>query len=371
MKKRMLICGIKMNMGGTEKAFLSFLDTIDRNEYEIDLVLAEKGGTLFKYLPKDIRVFSPIKNGFLFSFSKNNILSVLWRLKILNLKLIFLCLSAPFSLRNYQRLWVYLMNRSVLPFETEFGIKDEYDICLAYWGDRTMFYICDKVKAKIKVAWLHFDYFHPKRDDKIYLEYFNKCNAIVSVSKTCTDLLKNHFPPIKDKFITVFNSLPKYEILNFANEDISFPDNEKNSIKILSVMRICSQKGYPLIPEALFRLKKDGINAKWYIIGSGAKRDLNNLLELSKRFNVEDMLVLLGQIDNPYPYIKNCDLFVLPSKYEGMPITVEEAKLFKKPIVCTNYLSAREQLENGKYGEICEHSADSLYQAIKKELSQI
>lgn len=102
---------------------------------------------------------------------------------------------------------------------------------------------------------------------------------------------------------------------------------------------------------------------------NGKQKGYHEIMQKGKAARVSDMLILLGHVDNPYPYIKKCDIFILPSKYEGMPITVEEAKLLRKPIVCTNYLSATEQLDNGRYGEICSYSAKSIFLAVKKIIS--
>ena len=374
MKKKILICGIKMNMGGTEKALLSFLETIDREKYNIDLVLAESGGALAGQLPSDIQILKPIKNGSLFSLSKRNVFKTIRQLDFPHKKKflfnhIHFFITAPFSCYMYQKLWILLMKQAILPFDREFEINTEYDICLAFWGDRTMFYMSEKVNAKQKIAWLHFDYFHPKRDDRIYRYYFDRCTAVISVSRSCTKLLKEHFPELESKFFTLLNSLPEKEILCSSEKNTEFPDQKYTGLRLLSVMRICRQKGYFLIPNVLYLLKQENIKARWYIAGTGSKKDTMKLCRKAKRLGVSDMLILLGHVDNPYPYIKKCDIFILPSKYEGMPITVEEAKLLRKPIVCTNYLSATEQLDNGRYGEICSYSAKSIFLAVKKIIS--
>ena len=71
------------------------------------------------------------------------------------------------------------------------------------------------------------------------------------------------------------------------------------------------------------------------------------LKELIAQNNLEDSFILLGKKTNPYPYMKACDLYVQPSRYEGKAVTVTEAKILGKPILITNYPTARSQIEDG------------------------
>lgn len=377
MKKRILICGIRMNMGGTEKAFLSFLEAIDRDIYTIDLLLAERCGELLSEIPTYVNIIGPLECGRLFSLSKETAVKTFFSLKLKGKIKIFLeslpllfsyCFFKTKRGKTADKIWLNMLS-GIKTFSQEFADTEKYDVCLAFWGERTMFYMCDKVKADCKLAWLHFDYFHPKRDDGIYSTYFKKCDAVISVSHACTELLKKHFPDISDKFITYENILPIDNIKRLSLEVSSFPDVGYEGLRVLSVMRICPQKGYDLIPEILGRLLDDGINLRWYIAGSGSEGDVAALKEAAIDCNVADRLILLGNVVNPYPLMRDCDLFVLPSRFEGKPVTVEEAKALLCPILCTEFVSAREQLDGGRLGMICGFNTDSIYGAMKKLLS--
>ncbi len=366
---QLLILGIRMDLGGTEKALLSFLAALDQTKFSVSLLLAENKGQLLKEIPGHVRLLPPIKNGALFTMSRANAASIFRSLSFPG-KNTFLMrhrtlLSALIRRESGagERFFIALMNEACSLFSEEYP-GEKFDAALAFSGDRTMFYLCDKLCCHKKIAWLHFDYRHPKRDDIIYHSYFKRCQAVLSVSEACTALLSTTFPDLSDRFFTFYNLLPQHDILKKANESNSFPDPDFSGFRLLSVMRICRQKGVDLIPPILQNLKQKGLSLRWYLAGEGNIKERNALQKAAKRYGVENELVLLGPVSNPYPLMKRCDLFILPSRFEGLPITVEEAKLLAVPIVSTCYVSAFEQLQNGQLGAISRFSADSLSAVI-------
>ena len=132
--------------------------------------------------------------------------------------------------------------------------------------------------------------------------------------------------------------------------------------------RICEQKGYDLAVPAVARLKNEDYHIKWYILGKGSGEEERALTDLIHLHHAEEVVSVLGVKKNPYPYIKAADIYMQPSRHEGKPISVEEAKILCKPILVTNYTSAHEQLENGKFGEIADISEEGIYRGLKKLL---
>ena len=118
--------------------------------------------------------------------------------------------------------------------------------------------------------------------------------------------------------------------------------------------------------EALARLIADGVEMKWYFLGGGEEAEVSALMAKAESLGISDRIVLLGTTDNPYTYLRDCDIFALTSRYEGKPITVEEAKMMCKPIMVTRYVSAAEQLCDGEYGVITDISVDGIYEGIGK-----
>jgi glycosyltransferase involved in cell wall biosynthesis len=375
MKKKMLIIGITMAAAGSEKSFLSFArHAIDYNQYEVDLLLAKKTGDFLSQIPKNIRVLEMGKEGEIFLINRDNAANIILRRYLLKNPL------RAFSLLPYiikrktaktaaekdfasNRMWCELLKK--MP-----SWNTEYDVALAYWGDHTMFYMCDKVKAKKKIAWLHFDYENPPREDALHLHYFSKCDKVITVSKKIEDSLKTALPEIANKVITMENIIDAEDILQRANEPCELSDDFQG-IRLLTVGRICHQKGYDMALPAIAHLISEKHNIKWYIIGDGEIADKEHLHTLIQEYDLENRIVFLGIKQNPYPYIKMCDIYLQPSRHEGKPIAVEEAKILQKPIVVTDYSSAKEQMTGYPSYEIAEISEDGICKALQTMLERI
>lgn len=364
-KKRMLILGIEMHAAGTEKSFLSFLSALDRERYDIELLLARRHGDLLSLLPSDIRVTEMGPEGELFTLNGGNAAGILARLFVKrNPLVLFEILPYFLKMKLFPEkrafaamdLWVRMMKK--LPRKTE-----KYDVAIAYWGDKTMFYMADKVQADTKIAWLHFDYSNPPRSDATYLPCFKACDAVVTVSDTVDRALRDALPEIADRCVMIENIVDGALLWDMARTAETFDDGY-DGVRILSVMRICHQKGFDFIPSILTQLVSEGREFRWYIVGGGDPNDLAWLQAECDRLGVADRLVLLGTTKNPYGYIRDCDVFVLPSRHEGKPISVEEAKAFHRPIVVGHYLSADEQLDSGALGVIAESNPEAIAAAL-------
>ena len=372
MKKKVLVIGITMAAAGSEKSFLSFAShAIDYKKYDVDLLLAKKQGDFLDKIPKEIRVLEMGKMGEIFLLDKKNALGMIAKnFFVKNPFRIFLLLPyiyrRLFSKNKEQktfaahRIWLEMM-------KTMPSVEKEYDVALAYWGDRTMFYMVDKVKAKKKLAWLHFDYGKPPREDALYEMYFRACDKVITVSPEIENSLKQALPSVAGQVMTVENVIDSNEILCSAEEKADFEDDFPG-VRILSVGRICEQKGYDLAVPAIARLVSEGYPIKWYIIGKGSEEKEAVLAEKILVCGVENAVSVLGIRKNPYPYIRSADIYMQPSRHEGKPIAVEEAKVLCKPILVTDYTSAKEQLDDGKLGMIEEISENGIYRGLKKML---
>ena len=372
MKKSVLIIGITMAAAGSEKSFLSFAaHAIDYGKYDVDLLLAKREGDFLDRIPKEIRVLDMGEWGDLFLLDRKNALSLIVKYGVcrnpVRLLRLFPDILKRLTRRSAEektfaahRIWMTLMNG--MP-----AWEKPYDIALAYWGDRTMFYMVDKVRAKQKIAWLHFDYGKPPREDALYEQYFSACDRVITVSGEIEESLKRALPRIAPKILTVENIVDENEILRAAEDSADFGDDFRG-IRIVTMGRICGQKGYDLAVPAVARLKKEGYPVKWYILGKGSDDEEQALAERIRACRAEDAVSVLGVKKNPYPYIKEADINMQPSRHEGKPISVEEAKILCKPILVTAYTSAGEQLEHGRLGLITDISEEGIYRGLKSFL---
>jgi len=370
MKKKMLIIGIMMNAAGTEKSFLSFAEKIDYNKYEVELLLAKRDGAFLGLVPPQIKVAEMGGYGEIFTINKNNAFSVIKKLYlrknpffVLSLLPHIINMKRGEPVRTYaaHRIWLELMKKMPLH-------AGEYDVAIAYWGDRTMFYMADKVCAKKKIAWLHFDYDEPPREDAVYEPCFRECDKIVTVSKSIENSLAAKFPHLCGKIETIENFINEREIREKAKEPCAYRDGFSGKA-VLSVGRMCEQKGFDLAIPAIARLCREGENLHYYIIGEGEAEYTAFLRALVAEAG--GCVTLLPRTENPYKYMARCDVYLQPSRHEGKPITVEEAKALGKPLCVTEYRSAREQVEGVKNAVVCEISEAGIYNGMKKILRRI
>lgn len=120
--------------------------------------------------------------------------------------------------------------------------------------------------------------------------------------------------------------------------------------KLLSIGRFCEAKNYDNVPDITRRIIENGCDIKWYIIGYGGDEEL--IRQKIAEAGMQDHVIILGKRTNPYPYIKACDIYVQPSRYEGKSITVREAQMLCKPVVVTKYPTASSQIRDGVDGVI-------------------
>ncbi len=371
-KTKMLVVGITMNCAGTEKSFLSFLSCLDFDRYDVTLLLAKREGLLIDQLPEQVKVLTMDKYGDLFLLSGKNAVKTLTDCFVKRNPLILFEIFPYFAKTLLSKgekrssaatkMWIHFMRK--MP-----AMEEEYDLAVAYWGDRTMFYMCDKITAKKKITWLHFDYANPRRDDSIYLDYFKRCDKVVTVSRLVDDSLRETLPEIADRTVMMENITSPKQIWDLALVGDTFSDTHFTGKRVLTVGRISDQKGLDLVVPVLKRLRDDGIDLRWYVLGDGEESYKRYMSELLLSHGVADMMIFLGTTQNPYSYLRDCDIYAQPSRHEGKPIAVEEAKIMYKPILAAHYLSAPEQLENGKLGLICDINSDSIYEGIKRLLT--
>lgn len=360
--KRVLLMGINMNVGGTEKALLNMISEMPRNEFEIDILMLEKYGGFLDKLPKDINVkyleyYTDIKD-ILNNPPQYTVIKMIKDGKVLNgisLLLIHI-LTKVIGQRN-------LFYKYVLKGYP--NIITEYDIAVAYAGPMELitYFILNKIKAKKKIQWIHFDVYKCGVTKKAAINNYRKFDKIFVVSEEGKNKFVNMMPELKEKTEVFLNIISPKLILKQSEIDEGFKDMYEG-LRILTVGRLSDVKGQNLCIEALKKLKDEGYNVKWYCVGDGISRKRYEKLVYDN--NLMESFIFLGSKTNPYSFMKQCDIYVQPSLHEGYCITLAEAKCFGKPIVTTNFTGAKEQIINRETGIIVECNSNELYQAIKE-----
>ena len=174
-------------------------------------------------------------------------------------------------------------------------------------------------------------------------------DAICGVSEQVTTAFDTEFPELSHLTGTVENILPQNLIERQSNTPQGEMQKEK-PFKLLSVGRFSEQKNFDNVPDICRRLVADGLDVTWYLIGYGGDEAL--IRQKIAEAGMQERVIVLGKKDNPYPYMRACDLYVQPSRYEGKAVTVREAQLLGKPVVITDYATSGSQLEDGVDGLI-------------------
>lgn len=350
-KKSILIFSHAMEIGGAEKALLGLLETIDTDKYDVDLFLMRHAGELLKYIPDHIRIL-PEKPEY--ASLAVPIQDVIRRRQF---RVAWGRLVGKWNAKRKERqLSLSPENDVALEYShkyTAFAMPDisekEYDLAISFLTPH--YFVTQKVRAKKKVAWIHTDYSVLDVDRESQLQMWNSYDVIASISENVTKSFLTKFPELEEKVQIIENIMPAKYMEKMSGEyEPKDEIPEDGSIRLLSIGRFCTAKNFDNVPMICKFMIDKGLNIKWYLIGYGKDEDL--IKEKIKEAGMQKNVIILGKKENPYPYIKACDMYVQPSRYEGKCVSVIEAQILYKPVIITDYATAESQLKDGVDGVI-------------------
>ena len=358
MKKKILFVMESLRIGGAEKSLLTILSMLDYRQYEVDLFLFRTDGELMEFLPKEVNLLSPSGNYKM--FSENRKLAPFKFLKKLDVKLFYHSFLYLIKCLYYKMIGkLYIGWEEVQWMFSEIG--KEYDVSIAFLERKTIYFNIDKVKAIKKIGFIHNDYSVYEYDYKNDQYYFENYTNIATVSLHCRDVLCEIFPAYKEKFLVIKNMVSKDMINQMAEEELAIEKKEK--FRIVTVGRLVEQKGMDKAIDVCKMLVDNEYNVKWYVVGAGPEEE--TLKRKIAENNLQDRFILVGAQKNPYQWMKNCDVYVQPSRFEGFGITVCEAKALAKPIVTSDIPEFREQIIDGWNGYLAKDD-EMMYNRIKE-----
>lgn len=224
-----------------------------------------------------------------------------------------------------------------------------------------------------KIAWVHNDIgqvfgsgIKAKIKRSLDKKCYSKYNNIVFVSNDNKEQFEDVYNLNNNKLV-INNYISEKRVLE-KSEDKIYNIFEEGQTNFLTVARLVKQKAIDRLIKVHSKLIDEGYNHKFYVIGDGPERE--NLMDLIKKYNVENTFKLLGKKENPYPYMKKCDVFALLSYYEGLPMTILEAKVLDKPILITNTAS-REAVLDYEKSYIVDNNEQGVYEGIKNSIDYI
>ena len=357
--KNILFVITSFRHGGTNKSLENLLSLLDPEMYQMDVFAMEHYGPYNSMLsnctilPKDKWLHAFISQ---FRDTKGTTKLRSMTLKVLRKLLAGLGLD----------LSEYLYKNAVRTFSK----NKTYDTVVAFSeGAPTAF--AQHFTTPNKIAWIHCDYKsymslnnHPD-ETKMYHAY----QSIVCVSEFTKESFCRIMPTQGDKTYALHNVVNVREVKLLSEEKIEEKFYKEDMFNIVSVGRINVIKRFDEIPKIARMLLDKGCQFNWLLIGpEGQPNEQQSILENIKKYCVEKTFIWIGEKDNPYPYIKKSDLLVNVSISEACPYVVNEAKVLHTPVVCTNFGSAVEFIENEINGLIA--PLDNIVDAIELLIKQ-
>lgn len=365
-KPRIFINMHYMELGGAERALLGMLYAIDTTKVDVDLFLNQHTGAFMPLIPSKINLipeessYSAIERPLLQVLREGHFRIVLARL-IARLKYRFYLKKNRLENDGTATHFVFEEVIHFLPSLKKYG---RYDLAISYLDPPHI--VQDKVWADKKVEWIHTDFggelFH--YDKVLTHKRWSANDHIMSISDAITESFAKVFPDLRSKIVKMENIIPKALIWEQSQMfEVSEYHGKETIFKLCSVGRLSYQKNFECIPVVARLLKQKNLSFHWWVIGPGDLTLYNTKLHEE---GVNDVVSFIGPRDNPYPYMKHCDVYVQPSRWEGKAVTVQEAQMLAKPVIITRYPTSSSQIEDGKDGIICEMDNESIADAIIK-----
>jgi len=352
--KRTLIVNDERMVGGVSILLEDILNNIDKN-IEIDLLILHNNGTRLENLPPNVNIIYGTK------FFRTIDLHIGEVLRTKNIGLIVNKVMLVLLMKTHLISHRIKSERDKIlkyRYEQEIAFKDGFCGLFVAYGD-----------ANRKVQWLHSDY--AKKDylenyRSLFLKVFNEIDTFIAVSKTVGVNFNNIYKQ-SDKTIVINNLVDTDKI-----QKLSIKENIKldGTVNFISVGRLHCDKGFHRVIRVLSRLNKEKKlnDIKYYIVGNGEEYfKLDNLIKEEKLDNV---VKLLGKKENPYPYFKAADMFIMSSLHESFGLVVVEALCLGVPVLSVELATIHELLDEN-YGLIVDNTDDDLYNGIKDILDNV
>lgn len=369
-KKRVFIAIHYMEIGGAESSLVGLLQSFDYQIVDVDLFVYSHRGELMQFIPEQVNLLpeipeytqieSPLRQVFRDGYWKIGLARIKAKVQF---RLYCMRKRVKESAAGFQ-----YDGDAVAPFLPFLFYLGEYDLAISYLNPHNI--VRDKVKAKKKIAWIHTDYGRVDVNVKKELIIWAAYDYVISISPDVTKSFLDKFPALAPKIVEMENIISPSFIRKRASEVSVSGEMVNDGIRILSIGRFAYAKNFDNVPDICSRMIKKGFcSFKWYIIGYGQEEALirQNIVQSG----MQDYVVLLGKKSNPYPYIRDCDVYVQPSRYEGKSIAVREAQILCKPVIITNYPTAMSQIQDGRDGIIVPIDNESCADGVVRFLNNV
>ncbi len=240
----------------------------------------------------------------------------------------------------------------------------DFDVVLAFRQCEPCYYLAlHKTISKKKIGFIHGEKKY-MGDISSWDKYFKDFDHIACVSDYVRNEFAQAYPVCADKFKCIYNSFDIDGIRRRAEElaNVDFSTNLTLFVTVARIENIFKQ--IDLIPLICRQLLDKGLDTfHWYVVGDGP--DLQKDMILAQELGVADYITFTGMRANPFPILKNADLYVGTSKSEAYSMTIKEAHILGVPVLSFNYATAYEAIESGVDGYIVDSDFKTLADKIE------
>ena len=355
-----------LGYGGAERAMLDLFAALEPEKYKISLFVLTGQGELSRELPAYVHLLN--KN-----YRDVSVLTKEGR-KLLMKRVLRAGIGkggffrrAFYLAKNIRNMW---KSGKILPDKLCWRIlsdgapvlKRKYDLAVAYLEGGATYYVADHVNAKKKAAFVHIDYGKAGYTRELDLDCYSKFDRIFAVS----DEVREHFLEVYPEYerkVSVFHNMVNQERIRRMSDNGKGFEDDFQGFRILTIGRLTQQKRYDIAIQAMALLKeKCSVPVRWYVLGEGDLRE--SLEQQIKAAHLEKDFILLGVKSNPFPYYRECDLYVHATGFEGKSIAIQEAQTLGKPILATDCSGNREQIVQDVDGRMCPLDPESISSEI-------
>lgn len=352
-KKEIAVVLDTMAVGGVEKALIEMLKDFDYDKYSLTLFLKDGNGPFQNLIPNKVNI------------SYYGITSSAEILKESIRKLRFAETVNGIINRILARIHFdqYDLNAYYSARSLPCCSKKAFDCVIAYQvlSPLVVATALHRIHGKKKVLFVHGRNVRSAEVIPFFDRIYNRFDKVFCVSESTRADFSRDFPITSLKTAVMYNLLDSDLIWQQAREHCEIHDER---ISLVTVGRLVSVKGQQMVPATTRMLLDAGYDIHWYLVGDGPLRE--EIEQEIQKYDVSDHVILLGTKTNPYPYIKNCAIYVQPSFSEGYCTTTMEAKVLGKPVVTTDAPGMREQFVSGENGLIVDAmTPEALFEGIR------
>ena len=353
-KKKIIFITKALWIGGIETALVNLLNQFNYEKYEVTLLVLHAELNLLNQINPNCRVLiaDREKN---FSFDE----------KYKYIKLYHLTEETEHpSLLHRMFMWIipflkWIENRKYIRYIRHLMKDESFDTCIIY-SDVTAETAIRGIHAKHFLMYYHHGAMRHVYHDQVA---YKKCDKIISVSEKQAEEMRKFVPDAAGKIITIHNLTDIEGIQSKAAADTT-EVFDKTRFNIVTVGRVSYEKGMDIAVQACAKLVEQGaVNICWWIVGDGPA--MPEIRTAIAEMNMDPYIRLVGMKDNPYPYVRQADLYVQPSRFESFGLTMLEAMILGKTVIATMTAGAKEILAQRKDSIICVKNTEELVSTVE------